>query len=206
MEKSDAIVSFRDHVRTGPRWSDDPQLTREHVFSLLSNRRRRYVFYSLEREGGTATIGDLATCIAAWEECVPVEEASTNQRKVVYNALQQSHLPRLAERCLVVYDRETGFVELTERGAQLDDYLERVPVRDLRWSRLYLGMAGVACALAGALAVGVPTVARVSGEAWFTLLAFALFVVAVCNVSVQRTEQLGAGEEPPEPTGDRRES
>lgn len=199
-------MNSQDQTRRNHRRSDEPQLTKEQVFSLLSNRRRRFVLYSLEREGGTATIGDLATRIAAWEEDSPVEEASANQRKVVYNALQQSHLPRLAERCLVVYDRETGRVELTERGRVLDEYLNVVPDRTRPWSRLYLGIAGVACAVAGALVVGVPPVAGVPAEAWFTLFAVALFAVATVNVTVQSKPHVGDDEGPPETTGDRGES
>lgn len=185
--------------RDVPRQRNGSQLTREHVFSLLSNRRRRYVFYSLEREGGTTTIGDLATRIAAWESGVAVEDVSSKRRKVAYNALQQSHLPRLADRGLVVYDRETGTVERTERGERVGRYLKMVPGRDRRWSRLYLAIAGGACSIALALVVDVPLVSSVPAEAWFTVLAVALFAVAAVNVSAQRTEWDRYDERPPEP-------
>lgn len=172
-------------------------MTREDVFSLLSNRRRRYVLYSLRSEDGATTIGDLATRIAAWEAGVAPAAVESRRRKVVYNSLQQSHLPRLAENDLVVYDREGGAVELTARGTRVGDYLARVPGRDRRWEWLYLGLAGVACLVAVAYLVGVAPVTLVPGEVWFTLLAATLLFVAVGNVS---SEYVGRSsvEEPPE--------
>lgn len=189
------IVSLQDH-RGGLRQTDDPQLTREHVFSLLSNRRRRYVLYSLDREAGETTIGDLATRIAAWEAGVAVEEVSPNRRKVVYNSLQQSHLPRLAERGLVVYERETGGVELTERGRRVEGYLSEVPDRGREWEYLYLSLGGGACALAFALVADVPVVSRLPGEVWFALLSVTLFAAAAGNITAQRAAERGDG--PPE--------
>ncbi|ESP86884.1 DUF7344 domain-containing protein [Candidatus Halobonum tyrrellensis] len=193
-------MSLRNQVRGDPP-REESRLTREDVFSLLSNRRRRYVLYSLRSEDGTTTIGDLATRIAAWEAEVAPAAVGSRRRKVVYNSLQQSHLPRLAENDLVVYDREAGTVDLTDRGARVGDYLARVPGRDRRWGWLYLGLAGVACLVAVAHLGGVPPVAGVAGEVWFTLFAATLLFVAVGNVS---TEYVGRSsvEEPPERTGE----
>lgn len=163
------------------------------------------MFYGLEREDGRTTIGDLSARIAAWEEGVPVDDVSPSQRKVAYNSLQQSHLPRLAERDLVVYDRESGVVELTDRGELLDGYLGMVPDRGYRWSRLYLTMAVTACSVVVARTVDAPLVSRVSGETGFAFLAAAILVVAVLNITVQRAGRTGDGEEPPASTERQRE-
>lgn len=195
-------MSLRDHVPGVPGRADGVPLTREQVFSLLSNRRRRYVLYSLDREDGITTVGDLATRIGAWEAEVPPEEVDSNRRKVVYNALKQSHLPRLAERDLIEYHREERRVEVTRCGSLLTDYLRAVPDGGRRWTRVYVTVTAIACVVAVALVGDVPVVSWLPGEIWFDLLTVTLVVVTAANLIARRSIRAGQGDDPPEATDD----
>lgn len=188
-------MSLRDHLPVGIGRPSDVPLTREQVFSLLSNRRRRYVLYSLDREDGATTVGDLATRIGAWEAGVPIEEVDSDRRKIVYNALRQSHLPRLAERDLITY-HEGGTVEVTRCGSLLTDYLRAVPGGGRRWIRLYFTVTALACAVAVALVGNLPVVSWLPGEIWFDLLTATLVVVTAANL----VARAGGDDDPPEAT------
>jgi DNA-binding transcriptional ArsR family regulator len=119
-------------------------LSKDTIFSMLSNQRRRYVLYHLHRTSGTVPLRDLAEQIAAWENDVPIPELNYKQRKRVYTSLHQTHLPKLDEAGIVAYDRDRGTIRLADRAAELDGYLEVVGGRDLPWCDFYLGLSALA--------------------------------------------------------------
>jgi DNA-binding transcriptional ArsR family regulator len=89
------------------------------VFEVLQNARRRRVLRYLDDEGPT-TIGDIATHIAALENGIEERAVSSDQRKLVYVSLYQSHLERLHDAGCISYDKDRGTVE---PGRELDEYL-----------------------------------------------------------------------------------
>ncbi|MFD1596699.1 hypothetical protein ACFR97_14270 [Haloplanus litoreus] len=119
-------------------------LSKDTIFSMLSNQRRRYVLYHLGRTRETVSLRDLAERIAAWENDVPISELNYKQRKRVYTSLHQTHLPKLDEADIVDYDRDRGTITLADRAAELDGYLEVVGEHDLPWCDFYLGLSAVA--------------------------------------------------------------
>lgn len=60
---------------------------------------------------------------AAWEEDVPSEELSSQQRKRVYVSLYQTHVPSLEAIGVVEYDADEGIVELADRAEAVDEHL-----------------------------------------------------------------------------------
>jgi len=116
--------SLTRRARTDLERSDSaPGLPPEVAFELLGNRRRWYVLQYLWGHSRLVETGDLAIQIAAWENDVSVEEVTPQQRKRVYNSLQQHHLPRLAEHDVIEYESTRRTVELVEDPPPLGPYL-----------------------------------------------------------------------------------
>ncbi|MFB6256683.1 MAG: hypothetical protein ABEH58_08180 [Haloplanus sp.] len=111
---------------------------------MLSNQRRRYVLYYLNRNPGSVSLRDLAERIAAWENDVDVDDVDYRQRKRVYTSLHQTHLPKLDEAGIVDYDRDGGTITLAGRATDLNLYLELVGEHDVPWYNVYLGLSSAA--------------------------------------------------------------
>lgn len=119
----------------------EPTITSDAAFDVLRNARRRYVLYFL-REESPRELGELAEQIAARENDTTVEGLSSKQRKSVYTALYQTHLPKLSDVGVVKYDRDRGVVWLAEAANQLDPYLD-AGTNDGKWCNYFLGLAAV---------------------------------------------------------------
>lgn len=133
--------------------STDGTLTRDEVFDVLSSRRRRNVIHALRDAGGETTVGDLSRQLAAWEnDHEDVSSVSAKERKRVYTALRQTHLPKLDEVGVVEYDPDRGTVTLSHVATDLYPYL-RVPELQ-RWPLYYGSVAALALLAIGAAAVG----------------------------------------------------
>lgn len=124
-------------------------LSRDEVYDILSNGRRRFVIYLLRQEGGQIALNELSDRVAAWENDVPVEELSDQQVKRVYVSLYQTHIPKLEESGIVEYDKDSGVIALTSNVASLDAYLPDEERRDIPWQTIYLGLAVVGLAVYG---------------------------------------------------------
>jgi DNA-binding transcriptional ArsR family regulator len=181
------------NITSTSRRSPEP-LSKDDIFTVLSNERRRFVLRYLKDHGGTAEIRDLSQQVAAWENDVPIAKLNYKQRKRVYTSLHQTHLPKLDDTGIVEYDRDRKTVELTDRIETLDIYLEVVPENDIPWSQYYLGLAAVSLAVVAA--------------AWFDLfpfsllpdIAFAVLVAGALGISAAvhtyYTRSLGEGQSP----------
>jgi len=91
--------------------SDYHPLSKDTVFDLLSNSRRRFVLHYLERADGPVRLSTLAAEIAATENEVTVDELTSQQRKRTYVSLYQTHIPKLQDAGAVSYNAETGTVD-----------------------------------------------------------------------------------------------
>lgn len=86
--------------------ADEP--SRDEVFKALSNRRRRNVITYLKQHDDDARVRDISEQLAAWENDVEIPEVTYKQRKRVYTALHQSHLPKLAGGDSSITSRTAG--------------------------------------------------------------------------------------------------
>ncbi|MFC6961240.1 DUF7344 domain-containing protein [Halocatena marina] len=126
--------------------SAESELSKDTLFHLLGNRRRRWVIKYLTCEH-RAELGELAEQVAAREQGIPVEQVTAQQRKRVYTSLQQTHLPALDEAGVIDFETARGTIEMTKKMQELDIYLEVVPERTIPWSMYYLGIGIVSCAV-----------------------------------------------------------
>lgn len=152
-------------------------LSRDDVFTVLYNRRRRNVITYLRENDGTATVSDLAEYIAAKENDTTVQQLSSSERKCVYVGLYQNHLPMMNDVGVVDYDKDRGTVELLDCMDQLEPYLDAATdARDHRANIAWpVGLAAVL--LLGALDAGILGV--VPNLSWAALGVIGVFVLAI---------------------------
>ncbi|MFC3476875.1 DUF7344 domain-containing protein [Halobacterium litoreum] len=180
-----------------PTEGDRAGITQEAAFDVLSCQRRRYVLHHLLGGEPTAELRELSEQVAAWENDVPVETVTYDQRMRVYTSLRQLHLPKLDGEGLVDFDENRGTVSLTEDASELEFYLEVVPHEEIRWSKYYLGLATLAVATVVAAGVGVVPLASIPASAWSIAVAGVFWVSAAVHTQHDANNRLGAGEEPP---------
>lgn len=99
----------------------------DDIFSLLSVERRRQTLERLREAQNGTTLSALAEQIAADENDVRVELVTSDQRKRVYIALYQSHLPKLDDAGVVEFEENRGTVELGANAGELYPYLDLDP-------------------------------------------------------------------------------
>lgn len=157
--------------KDGPE--DGNGISRDDLFEILSNRRRRQVIQFLEQQAdGRADLSDVVDRVAARENETGVEGLSYDDRKSVHISLYQHHAPKMDEAGVIDYDERTGEMRLTEAAGNLTGYLDPPEEPIVRWE-LYFP---VLSALGGVL-VAVGWLTPVPG------LAVAAAVVAVFLVS-----------------------
>ena len=131
------------------------RLTEDDLFKLLSNERRRHILYTLLEEDGPLDIGSLSQEIAAYEDGTTYEKVTSKDRKRVYTALQQSHLPKMDRTGVLEFDRDRGTIEPTAALEDVRVYLDAVRGRDIPWSEYYLGLTVLSAVVLGASLLAV---------------------------------------------------
>lgn len=96
--------------------TDELNLNPSEVFELLKPKRRQAVLDVLATgEARPTSVSNLAEDVAAIEYGCTPEKLESAQRKRVYIALCQVHLPRLAEAEVVSYDDDRKIVDRGKR-------------------------------------------------------------------------------------------
>nr|WP_192813802.1 MULTISPECIES: hypothetical protein [Halorubrum] len=171
--------------------NDEEGPSRDEIFTALSNRRRRNVITYLKRNGDGARVRDIAEQLAAWENDRGINEVTYKQRKRVYTALHQSHLPKLAASGFIEYESDRGTVSLTAESRKLEVYLEVVSDNEILWSEYYVGLAITCGLLAAAAWAGTVPFAAVSGYAYATLFALAFGASGLAHRASTKRNRLG---------------
>jgi predicted transcriptional regulator len=142
---------------------DAAVLSQSDIHDVLRNDRRRLVLERLT-DVGPESVSDLAEEIGAVEsgESPPPR----NVRQSVYVSLHQTHLPKLDELGIVVYDDDEKTVTLAENADEVLEYMAigEADGDEADWIRTYAALSGVAVlggviALVGALVPAVDPVA-----------------------------------------------
>jgi len=165
-------------------------LSREAVFDILSSERRRRVLQYLLDVAARTTLRTLSRVLAAWENDVGVREVTSQQRKRVYTALKQFHLPKMDRAEVLDYDDDRGTVALAEAARNLRVYLEIVPENEIPWSEYYLGLGAVSCAAVAATWMEALPIGAGSGLALAGVFALLLTLSAALHVRANRHSRL----------------
>ncbi|RQG89264.1 hypothetical protein EA462_10505 [Natrarchaeobius halalkaliphilus] len=169
--------------------------SRDELFTVLSNRRRRRVlYYLLQHDVKQVDLRTLVDVLSEWEYGESVDDLSWKQRKRVYTALHQSHLPKLAEAGAIEYERSRGQVTPTEEIGEYRIYLEYVPADDIPWYRYYLGLTAIAATLTGLVWLSVFPFSNLSGLALSTILVSVFAVSAIVHAHHSRWNQIEMSE------------
>jgi hypothetical protein len=180
----------------------DDSLSEDELFDVLASRRRRYAVHALEDVDSEVDLGSLAEQVAMWEYDVDVGELSSAERKRVYTALQQSHLPKMDEAGLVDFDKDRGIIEPAPELNDIDIYLEVVSGSEIPWSKYYLGLAGLGGSLLLALWSNAWPFTILPDLAWMTFVVVAFAVSAATHAYYASDRRLGNEEKPPEARDD----
>lgn len=180
--------------REGP--SDDEHLATGVVFETLSSHRRRYTLHYLKQVDEPVTIRDLSEQIAAWENRIDRRAVTPKQRKRVYTALHQTHLPMMDRVGAVVYDKDRGTVTITEDLQAFDIYLDVVPRDDIPWSQFYLALGSVLSALIVVAALGFAPFSYVGGFGYALFVAAAFTLVGAVHTLRDRRTLVGTSTPP----------
>ncbi|WP_425490689.1 DUF7344 domain-containing protein [Haloprofundus salilacus] len=177
-----------------PQMAEETPLSKDQLFHILQNRRRRDVLWYLRGTEGPVRMRDIAEQVAAWENDTTVEALMSDQRQRVYIALYQEHLPKLDEDGVIDYNKSRGVVERNDIADQFDPYLtneiveEASPsgpatpgveaVESASWQKYSIGVSGVgALALLG-ITFDAPVLGQSSGLA-VGLIAVMLTIATV---------------------------
>ena len=177
------------------------EITEDELFDVLSNQRRRFAVHLLKREADDSiAIGEMAEQIAAWENGIETTEITGNERKRVYTALQQSHLPKMDDAGVVDFNKDRGIVEPTPAMTDVDVYMDVVEGKEIPWSDYYLGLSGVAVALVVAVGLGAWPFVLLPEMAWTIAIVVAFAFSAITHKYYTTEMKVGEPEEPPELT------
>lgn len=177
------------------------EVSEDELFDVLANQRRRFAVHLLKREeADKLAIGDMAEQIAAWENGIEAAEITGNERKRVYTALQQSHLPKMDDAGVVNFNKDRGVVEPTPALRNVDLYMDVVEGKEIPWSTYYLGLSGVAVALTGAVWLGAWPFLLLPDIAWTAAIVVAFAFSAITHKYYTAEMKVGEPEEPPELT------
>ena len=154
--------------------STTTELSKDVIFDILSNDRRRYVLKYLRQQGRPVELRELSRQVAAWENEIPPEQISFDQRKRVYTALQQAHLPKMEQTGVIEYDTRQGVVTPSKNAAALDVYLTTVTSRQFPWDEYYVGLGVASLVLVTAVWLDVTPFTVLSDVVWAALVASAI--------------------------------
>ena len=103
---------------------DDESPPLDLVFGILKNSRRRKVIKYLRQREERISMSDLAEHIAAVENGTTPRMLTSKQRKRVYVALYQCHLPKMDDAGVVDFNNDRGTIELGEEAVEFEAHLK----------------------------------------------------------------------------------
>ncbi|MFW5956015.1 MAG: DUF7344 domain-containing protein [Halorhabdus sp.] len=176
----------------------DSQLSTDTVFQTLGSRRRRYALHYLRQQDRPVPIRELSEQLSAWELGKESAAVTPKERKRLYTALHQTHLPTMDRLGIVEYDRNRGLVSLTDHNNEFDIYLDVVPQNDLPWGQFYLALGAVLTTLVSVAALGIPPFNGLGGFDYALAVAGLFTLVAAYHALRDRRLLLGSTDVPPD--------
>ncbi|WP_254529086.1 DUF7344 domain-containing protein [Natrinema gelatinilyticum] len=171
--------------------AEEPAFSKDDIFHLLQNERRRLVLRYLRGTEGPVRMRDVAEQVAAWEHDTTVEELTSTQRQRVYIPLYQSHLSKLDEVGVIDYQQNRGIVERKPLADQFERYLELDSTDETtddrsgdsgNWDDYYIGATVLCYAVLLGAVMELPFVSFLSGIGIGALILFLFTVLTVSRV------------------------
>ncbi|WP_049925548.1 DUF7344 domain-containing protein [Halopiger goleimassiliensis] len=183
-------TSIPDEIASSVSDSEDEEgLSKDVIFELLKNRRRREVLTYLLEADETVTLGELAEQIAAWENDTDVNALSSDQRKRVYVALYQTHLPKMDDAGIVEYDQDRGLISLSDNADLLMMYLDTDTHKQDRWDRWYAALSVVGATVTGGAVAGVPPLSTLPATGVAAGIVVAFLLLSLAHVVTNRRRE-----------------
>lgn len=180
-----------------PEAESETNISRDTMYKMLANERRRYTIHYLKEQDDEVPLGLLAEQVGAWEHDLDTNQLTSDQRKTVYTALQQRHLPKLDEAGIVEFDKRAGAVQPTDALSSIDIYAEVVEDGEFPWSQYYLGLSTVTLMLLFAVWADAYPLAALPDIAWAVFCTVSFTISAIVHVVMTREMKLGTTQEPP---------
>jgi hypothetical protein len=98
----------------------------DEVLSLLSDRYRRHVLACLDGLPAPVSLEGLTDQVAGREFQQPPDKVSMIKRTQIATALHHTHLPKLEEAGIIVYDTDEGEVTEIAIEAPLTGFLDKI--------------------------------------------------------------------------------
>ena len=175
-----------------PMVEEEPELTRDQMFDILSSSRRRYTLYYLRQQREPVQLTDLAEELAAWENDTTVEELSSQARKRVYVSLYQTHAPKLQEAGLITYDADTGEIALREDAPEVEPFISNGD-DESKWYQYYGVVALLnALLLLGAI-IGIPPLNAISPLVIGLVVISSFLVLSITHAITRRRNKNDRG-------------
>ena len=129
-------------------WVQHDDIDRKNVHDVLRNDRRRLTLEYLKKRLKPVEVRELSERIA--EQEAGESPPPRNLRHSVYNALNQSHLPKLDDFGFVDFDRDRKVVTLCETARDINIYMDVVTPLGITWETYYrsLGVLGLVTVVA----------------------------------------------------------
>lgn len=171
-----------EHVDESPNEVEESEpLTEATVVDTLRNQRRRYALYYLQNNESPVAYEDLVNQVAAWENDATPDDVTPTQRKSVYSALHQKHLPALERVGLITYDRDRKQISPAAGTGEYELELAADLHTAVAWWWLYLGTAVVGYGLLAATLLGYPPLSAVSDLSVAGLIVGGFALVSLCH-------------------------
>jgi DNA-binding transcriptional ArsR family regulator len=175
--------------KTSP--TEDASPSQDAVFEVLSNERRRYVVHALRERESPVELGPLAEQIAAWENDTSVTDVTYDQRKRVYTALQQSHLPKMENAGAVEFDKDRGTIVPSDELSEFDLYLEIVPNTRRPHTQYYLGLTAVSLVVSTLVVLDLGPFVYLTDIVWALVLTLLFGVTAGIDRQTSHARKIG---------------
>ncbi|MFW6436951.1 MAG: DUF7344 domain-containing protein [Halococcoides sp.] len=171
----------------------------EELFTVLSNRRRRFTLHCLLQHDGRVDVGTLAEQIAAWENGVSIDEVSYDDRRNVRTALKRTHLRKLDAAGLIEYDGSSAAP--ADCLPVIDVYVSVVgPGARIPWSQFYAA-AGLAFLTITVLRwAEFPVLDLIPPLVWAGTVSVGIVTIGLIHTVHQHRHRLGSRGPPPEVT------
>ncbi|QLK26739.1 hypothetical protein HYG81_03730 [Natrinema zhouii] len=92
------------------------------MFEVFARHRRRYALRELRRHANPMELVDLADEIAVRENETLITDIPADEVKRIYMSLSHTHIPKLEEEDLVLYDQEQDSVTLAEQANHIEQH------------------------------------------------------------------------------------